>query len=126
VVGAETERAVARLTEVLEAVIDLVGSKSVEARVNARRRERQLAQLVAAENEWKERCAGGDARAVKVLGLKSFIFGFGPGGKPVCGPVAAVGDRDRAALVGQLVGGAVHIAGEQVIVQAAYEDVAKP
>ncbi len=118
--------AVARLTEVLEAVIDLVGAPKVEARVAAKRKERLVRTIVTNENEWKEKVAAGEAHPVKRLSPKSYIFARGPGDKPVCGPVDSVAEPERRALIRRSVGATCTINGQPTVILSAFEDGPAP
>ena len=111
---------VARLTEVLEAVVDLVGSKAVEEKVTAKRKARTLANVLAAENDWKEKVAAGEAHEARKVGKKSFMFGMAPGDKPICGPFETVPPKDRKRLLGARVGAKVKIGGQPVVLLSAY------
>lgn len=119
-------RQVARLTEICEVLIDFVGTKQVEKRLEERRRDRESVRTAAAENAWTEKVAGGDAKPVKVISESSYIFGVAPGNRPVCGPVKFVADAERDALIGGLVGATYTISGEPTIIRSAFEDTAKP
>ena len=121
--GADLGQAVARVTEILEAVIDVVGAKEVQAQVEVRRKERLVRDIVAEENAWKEKVAAGDAHPVKKLSKTSYIFARGPGDKPVCGPVSSVAQKERRQLVARgRVGSTCKINGEPTVILAAYED----
>ena len=111
---------VARLTEVLEAVVDLVGSQAVEEKVSAKRKARALANVIAAENDWKEKVAAGEAHEARKVGKTSFLFGMAPGDKPICGPLDTVPAKDRKRLLGARVGAKVKIAGQPVVLLSAY------
>lgn len=116
----------ARMSEVLEALIDVVGAKAVTDRIEARRKERGTRAIVANENEWRDRVAAGEAHPVKVVSETSYIFGRAPGDKPVCGPVTAVAARERKALTRARVGGTCKINGQPTVILAAYEDGPAP
>lgn len=120
---AQLAQQVARQAEVVEVLVDLAGSKEVEARLTARRKERLVRDIVTNENEWKEKVAAGDAHPVKKLSKTSYIFARGPGDKPVCGPVASVAEKERRQLVARgRVGATCKINGEPTVILAAYED----
>ncbi len=116
----------ARLTEVLEAVVYIIGPKTVEARVEAYRKQRLTRAIVTNENEWKERVAAGEAHAVKRISPKSYIFARGPGDKPVCGPVDSVAEPERRALIRRSVGATCTINGQPTVILAAFEDGPAP
>lgn len=118
-------RQVARLTEICEVLIDFVGTKQVEKRLDERRRDRESVRTAAAENGWTEKVAGGDARAVKVISADSYIFGVAPGNRPVCGPVKYIAEEERGRLIGGLVGATYTISGEPTIIRAAFEETAQ-
>jgi len=120
-------RQAARQAEVIEALVDCVGAKQVAARIEERRKERMTRDIVANENDWKEKVAAGDAHPVKKVTKTSYIFARGPGDKPVCGPVSSVADKERQQLVRRgRVGATCKINGEPTVILAAYEDGPAP
>ncbi len=118
----ELKAHVARLTEVVEAIVDIMGTKAVEDRVNERRKARATSAIIANENEWRDKVAAGEAHPVKVLSKTSYIFGRAPGDKPVCGPVTAVAAKERRALTRARVGATCTINGQPTVILAAYEE----
>lgn len=117
---------VAWLMEVVEATIDVVGPDAVQAKLNQRKKERDLAKVLAEENDWKEKCAGKDAKEVKRLSATAYFFGKAPGDVPVAGPVAAIPEAERPAVIGGRVGAKYTIGGRPVVILSAYEETEPP